>query len=484
MKIRTLLGAYALIAAGQALALPPTTTPDVELYIGGATAEQETLPALLLGSTSASAPYTGICKAGTVDIYFDNNGTKAGSQYRAYSCTLDSSNANVSGAGFSADTNVLIHYRLLSGSIIGAIDLARGIQVPRMVISSSNCTKSGSLGTPSTTSHTYTCNAATATAGSLVSKALDFGLSDVEPGLFVGANLPALSGTPTNTVWETLPLTPTELGNISSSTEHAVIMGIAANTALYNALQTAQGLNTADLTPGANQPTISSTALTSLLTANGGPLNSSWSGLGVASNAPVNICRRIPAVGTQMAANAFWGGYPCSSGGTLPATSANSGSSYKVVQNTLIGDVKTCLNTLPSGQFGIGLLFLDNIQTAGTDKWYFVKIDGVSPTLANVQSGAYPFYIEETSQYRTSAVSFPPAQSGQAAQYTSPVPTTGQGQLISLLQQSFGDPTLYPTNAQSAQGFLAIATGTAAAQTMNSTRNGNTCASPVFVTAP
>lgn len=439
MRTTTTIAVCFLLLTGNAFAHPPGFQHDIELFIGGATAETKYLPRVLGDGTNPNVLCVTAAGDGTLDIYYnDSTGTK-GTNYRAYSCTLRSS-APVPAA--LQGKSILIHYRLLSGSIIGVTGLTRSTPLDRMD-TVNNCT--GSHDT--TPAPQWVCSGT-------VQAVLDVGLSDEEPQLFIGdPNLP-----PGDTA-----LSAAEIASIRITPLHAVLVGMVGNTNLLNAMRTKQNLGAAD------RPNITSEQITSLLTPNGGPYNKSWAPVTGTSDIVV-VCRRIEGVGTQLAANEFWGGFPCSSASLLPATAANSTATYEVHENVLIPDEKSCLQTANNNnKLAIGPLFLDNFPTdTSNSAWDFMKIDGNEATVANTVAGIYPFYVEETMNVRKTTLT---------------TPLTLQAQFINFLQGQFQNAANLLL-ASPSTGFAALPTVSPPTATstniLRSTRFGNTCRTPVL----
>lgn len=129
--------------------------------------------------------------------------------------------------------------------------------------------------------------------------------------------------------------------------------------------------------------------------------------------------RRAITSGTQSTANLRFLNKPCATGeagGAMePSRSiANGGANYAgviVTENSSTGGVKTGLtNATNAGEFGMGWVSMENIPVAGTDKWAFVKLDGVAPNADAMQrktamDGSYSAFYELVAF--TSAAAFP-----------------------------------------------------------------------------
>jgi hypothetical protein len=413
-----------------------------------ATAQKSTLPNVL-GGASAQTRYAfdypavaPICVHGTLDIFYDPAQTTpvplpSGSNYRAYSCTLVAEASlppSLQQKGLGGK-NILIHYRLLSGSWIGVGPLSRAQAVTQMLVDGT-CTQP--LPTPPSTtpivtpvpnfplpnaydSPSWICpNATTAIP--------DVGVSDQEPAIFFGANAPN-DGVPQDVTQ--FPITPADVAKLQVQPLQGILMNVIASKKLVNALQASQAKPvtgpTVAITVEADYPNITSTQVSGLLTNNGGAYNSDFAALlkQPTDTHVVHVCRRVSAVGTQIAANAFWLNYPCTktaapppTGPVFPPKIANAvdggvynDGKYTVTEANLVADLRTCIqqyNNSSAGDgpdvFAIGLLFTDNNPTTENGAWDFLAVDGVAPLVPNAVSGAYRFVTTETLQYRKEKV--------------------------------------------------------------------------------
>ena len=223
----------------------------------------------------------------------------------------------------------------------------------------------------------------------------DGGYSDVDSGLFKDL----LGATP-------VPLT-TSAGVMQ-------VFGVAVNDALYTAMQTAQGL------PLTEQPSISKQAYLSIASSSAaGAWHTDWAALlsplvpgGPGTGKAINLCRRVSTSGSQASSNAYFLENPCRNGplgGLLvPSTAAETvPGQYIVTEGASTGDVKTCLNTAnATGNFAIGVMSAENTR-GSSDKWKFVKLNGVSPNLDINQrktgaDGTYDFVVEMALRVRNS----------------------------------------------------------------------------------
>lgn len=401
MKTSNLAKAIALASfafAGQAFALAPTVVPDVVVNISGASAQQLTLGALL----------TNFC-AGDLDTYFDRPASgSAGSAWRSYFCTM-----NASAPAALQGKRILFNNRSKGGSVWGVVPVGKGQNVEYMNIAyngGSHCTINAGTGNYECT---YTSRTTALVNGECPLDTADYtaqnretmcvksdgGVSDVEPAMFVGNNLP--------TGWTAL--TGTELAGLSVNSEYGVIFGISVTNDVYAALQSLQGL-AADQVPSLTKAQIAGILKGDIRT---------WKQLdpalnGISSSATggyMSVCRRVNGSGTQAAQNAYFFNNPCASGfgvteGMVGA--AASSATYRVVENSSSGNVVDCMNrsfnsglyasapTLRYGGIGFGAI---ERQPAETDRWKYIKIGGVEPTVANVVTTDYDHVYEQTLQW-------------------------------------------------------------------------------------
>jgi hypothetical protein len=197
----------------------------------------------------------------------------------------------------------------------------------------------------------------------------------------------------------------TELGAIGSevSTNIGQVFGAAVSHPLYAQLQKNQALvNTVALdgeacdgvyTAGACQPNLPASTYTKIANVNTiAGVRGSLFGVSAfpGTSAKLQFHRRAITSGTQSASNLRFLNKPCATGepqGAMePSRVANSTARVAVTENSSTGGVKTGLtNASTAGEFGLGWVSMENIPVAGTDKWAFVKLDGVAPNADAMQ---------------------------------------------------------------------------------------------------
>ncbi len=378
-KIAAGIAAASALAAGQAMAFGPTTTPDMDVWVSGASAEDKALGQL----------FTDLC-TDALDTYYDTDTATLGAHYRAFFCTVDATTV----PGLSAPTKVLFHKRSAGGSGYGVAPVADATAIDQLAITPANCTETAAG------SHEWHCGAA------LVQQASDAGISDVEPALFVAPNVEA----------GFLPVTPDQLAKLNVTSATGVIFNTPVSLALRNALQQAQ-FGMADPCVGAEteacMPSLSREQIASLFTGgvkkwdafkvNGVSLTNTT----VVSTAPtdlkVHICRRVPGSGTQAQFNAQFTQTPCAAGAIPPLETSNPFAGPIVVLNSGSGDVENCLDAADAaGQWAIGIQSTEK-NTSLSHAYRFIKVDGVAPTLVNAADNKYFDWVENSIQWRNAA---------------------------------------------------------------------------------
>jgi len=199
---------------------------------------------------------------------------------------------------------------------------------------------------------------------------------------------------------------------VESDASVGQVFGVAVSIPLYRAMQAAQGLsdvNASTFDP-VNAPNITKTQYITIATQNGAA-NGDWTPILGNNPGVVKVERRISTSGSQASSNAFFMQNPCANGvgaNLNPATAADSNPNYAVVENSGSGNVKTRISDASTaggtGGYAIGVLSLENnwrTDSAGSNGYRYVKIDGVHPELGDTENarvtaaqGLYSFHME------------------------------------------------------------------------------------------
>lgn len=395
MKYTKLALACAAALSGQAFALTPATTPDVTLYMSGASAP----------TVTAYQAVRNMCNGNGADMHAYIGGTSVvrpgetnSSNFFAYFCTLKNTGSYPALDGKKA----LIYHSVDGGSFnsIGPVlDTTGTVQFPIkflkdiLATATSGCS-AAPAGNNADGIPTYTaCGNATRARPAVGVGASDGGFSDVEAAIFQD-QLATLDASDLNVGGLT------SIGALATQT-----FGIAVSNDLYKAMQDAEKAAgkmdstcaTGDFTPGKCQPNISREQYQSIASNSGG-YHTDWAPIvgAAGSGKNVHLCRRVDTSGTQASSNVFFMQNPCArgvlTGGELvPANASNTTPTFIVTENSSTGNVKTCLNNATTAaaadKFRIGVVSAENI-VGGSDSWHFVKVDGVSPNARKVLLGS------------------------------------------------------------------------------------------------
>jgi hypothetical protein len=114
------------------------------------------------------------------------------------------------------------------------------------------------------------------------------------------------------------------------------------------------------------------------------------------SDERVYICRRVDTSGTQAAFEMFFLNQRCTAG-----VSPFVESGTNVFQGSVTGDVTSCLTQIDQrNAWAVGILTTESVESVKDDRWRFIKMDGVAPTLLNTFNGRWSFFVEQSYQWR------------------------------------------------------------------------------------
>lgn len=424
-KLNPLAAGVALaLAAGGAHAAIITVNPEITLNAAGASALRLSFGATILDMCNTTADSKVVFQDST-----------SGSSYRGYYCTLKTVLQDATMDPAIAGKRVFVWKRDKDGSSRGVQPVALGSSIERMKLPAFPFNVNTAPGpiNPGTTEGCVTQTTSFADAQGLpsvvcpntVNDVPRFGLSDVEPALFVGIN----KDSDADPDW-----TPALAANVVINNRVAAqAFGVAVSKNLYDQLQLAQGLTDADDLPGPNQPSLSAAEIRAYLSGAKRDITATLPGNASFANTAARVCRRVAGSGSQAASNAYFMEFPCNTAGLLPATNISddwtgndstpgappaAADPYAVIMNSSSGNVVTCLNDANTKDVpAIGVLSLEN--RVGSNNYRYVKIDGMSPNhdvngnsitagtnaenfLDNFTNLAYDFGFEFTAQYHIS----------------------------------------------------------------------------------
>jgi hypothetical protein len=146
----------------------------------------------------------------------------------------------------------------------------------------------------------------------------------------------------------------------------------------------------------------------------------------------VYVCRRVETSGTQAAYEMFFLKQRCVAGAATFVQASET-----VTTGSVSGDVASCLSSLDQKKlWGVGMLSTESVESLKKDHWRFIKMDGVAPTLFNSYSGRWPFFVEQSYQWRNDR-SGQPLQGPKLQLMLRIGLTLGDPQIIRILDQSF-----------------------------------------------
>jgi hypothetical protein len=402
-----LYGAAALLPATGAWALTPTQVGALPasniIYVSGSTATDPAIQAFfkLDPAVDASAP----CAAGTYDMYTTATGYML-------TCT-----AHGIFGGFNGQNFAFVK-QTLGGSATGIHNVNVGTSpggFPDMSSPAAFAATCPATGTPHAAAspfqafNSFACTKAESSA--IVPNA---GISDEDPTTFIGTGgVSAADATALKSV-------------------HAVQVPFAAvvSVSLRNRLQTAEGLTSGSETL-ANVPSLTSAQLRAIYSGQMLSLADLWvfDAAGNATqvdptNSLVHICRRGDTSGTQFGANIHFFGSGCSKGGGVGSVAVpdNGGSQANgetwtgsaaqladfVFAGAGTGDVRNCAAATavaPGDAVAYRIGFTSTDQAiVSTTGFRFIAVNGVAPTIWNIQKGAYDWLTEDTFNSTTASL--------------------------------------------------------------------------------
>jgi len=449
MQIKKLSAACAVALASlsaPAFALTAFDTPDLTVFLSGATAPDNFLEQIATGMFNGTVKNTDYFK------YIDNGD---GKQQRAFFGTMKTTAVDPTIPAALSGKKVLFIKRSTGGSVFGVNPVARAEGLAILKIATPGCVL---------VSGDYKCPVVGvdpgvgAPTGDEV--AADFGVSDVNPALFKE---------PFNVEFGKTQLSPAEVAGMTVTQVNVLAMGYAVTNTIPDNTYFSKAIYGA------------------LISGNLTDWTQVDAALAPAAGNQVVVCRRVPGSGTQTSYNWHFNNFPCStgsiagSGATAPTRMSDSASGvvsgsgtsgdpfvidptagYTVIENSTSGNVRDCLNKAANGgthtfkdeegksysvNFGgggygaVGILSVDSLtanSSAGTPPgsapligatdpatglgFSFRAADGagamwdaapasstvtvatsgngVHPTKQNLIDGKYEFAVELTMQYR------------------------------------------------------------------------------------
>ncbi len=412
MKLHQTALAVLALAAAPAFALTPAQAVGAtELWMTGASANQgavfQGFLSLCAGATYKDAAGAITTNPGTFDASFFQvaatlyPGSVGSNDQAAYACTIGTGDGR---AGSLEGTKVVLYHTVQGGSfnayspalkLAGDTNsnlpatLARTKQVSDLT---TGCAAPVNQVTPvsgqnNNVSAYRACPVTTVTLATASTPASVNVAGDTAPTLSIGGY------SDTEYLINKLNLgIATDVSTIGSTeaTNLGQVFAVAVSYPLYAKLQADQGLVgcTGNYTSIACQPTLPAAAYTAVAN----DANKDFtSAAAFGGTGKLNLARRAPTSGTQSASNIRFLGKPCvagEAGGSFEPARVGSynGGNFVISEQSGTSGVKTALNTATgAGEYALGVMSAENTPapTASADRWAFVKLDGVSPNLAD-----------------------------------------------------------------------------------------------------
>jgi ABC-type phosphate transport system substrate-binding protein len=363
--------------AGQsafALTAAQCTVAPVKLYVAGSSAAQPSfataLAADLFDTTNGETTFSAPAVANV-----------ANGNFKAYCGTAKAGN----GAHLATGTVVLVHYRGEGGSVVGALPVVSNKPVKFLDLSATSC-QTGTA--PSVTGLSANVGTTDGWTGCVTTHAVEMGVTDLEPGVFIGQNYPVNYST---TVFGTA--TPAQLGNLTTTPLFQQVFGLFINTNGLSGGGVAQAVDLSRETV-ANILAGNISDWSQVPTVTGGHVSTT-------SPAPITLVNREAGSGTRSGASIYFLETNCSANGVGSGVLSDPN---PTLDGFATGDV---LNTVSATPGGITYASIDN-NNGTHPNLTLASLSGVAPSNLAATSGSYDWWFEAT------AVQGAPSTSGAA----------------------------------------------------------------------
>jgi hypothetical protein len=411
------------LGTSAAQALPPSTTPDFTFYAAG-------------GSAQANAFYVAFSDNVTsLDSYTNTtNGTDSG-QYRVlFGTTTNAITAN--GFTIPAGKNVLYMYKFNGGSFANGIapQVGGGSALPYPTVASIAAATliTGAVAGTGVPTYAYAANTGN-------SQVPDWGVADLEVGMFQGYNNPTgnAGGTAVNTNGGAAPTVGASVGIYDN------LFGIAVTHNMFTATHPKTNFSRAEM-EGILQGIVSDW---SQLFADDGTQMAAGG---------IILLDRGEGSGSKASGNQYFLGYPGAAGAKLPesASFAYTGTALAATgtetpqdiaeasSSTLVADLKLANSTSRRAVAVLGLEFPPalNQLVSGTNSYDFAKINGtavdaqtgtdningnVGTSYINVVKGNYDYYYQNSFNTRAGFLAGANANAAFASQIKTTMSSAG-----------------------------------------------------------
>jgi hypothetical protein len=348
-------------AVGAVPTLAQANSATVQLAMAGSSAAK---PAIL------SALQNSLCggSANALTVV-----SAANANFLAVSC-FPSSTTGLSFA--NGTTAVTVKYRFEGGSVVGALPIVTGKPIATLDLGSAAANYSpascagATLCTATVTGTSATNGIDDSFTGAVTKAAVQFGITDVEPGALIGDNYPSAYLT---SVYGTA--SPAQLAGLAHNTIFDQVFGVFVNSSTFSN----------------KNPSLSKAQITNLLQGN----VPDWThvedtnGLAISTAATaVTVTNREAGSGSRTSAAIYFTGDECNGSATTITDPAGATGDFFST-----GDVLARANLVAGA---ITYASIDNLNTTKYPNLVLVAIDGHTPSNLAAAQGQYDFWFEAT----------------------------------------------------------------------------------------
>jgi hypothetical protein len=392
--------AIGLVAASGAFATAPNA----------AAAGAATHKVFVAGSSAAAAGFLNFVENQLCDqtIGFSQFNTPTTTanlpDFRAVSCTMKDSSV------FPVSSTVTVWYRAEGGSAFGVLPVLNNVAIKQLDLAS------GAVGCVTATNTAFTganvqwsCSGVGGQAsavgssdgwtGAIQTKAIDIGVSDLEPGVFGNIHLGNAKVTPGGGNHDPAAVvggTPTYSTAVTGTDKGvSVINGTLLPTALFQQVFGFAVNNSITVT---DLPKSQLAAIFQGLVTDWSKVSTATNTKVTAASTHITVCNRETGSGTRAATDIFLGDTGCTNLGSTTALKNFNGVGQPADNLQTFAELD-CVNTNANS---IGYASIDNLSASKISAtWpsiHALSIDGVAPSLTAGGIGSYGFVFEATAQ--------------------------------------------------------------------------------------
>jgi hypothetical protein len=339
-------------AAQAAPTVAQCAAATAKLYVAGSSAAQPSF---------ATALANDLFDAGGETTISGTNGN-----FKAYCGAAKAGN----GAGVATGAIATVYYRGEGGSVVGALPIVSGKPVKMLDISPTGC----QIAAPVTTGTSATVGTTDGWGGCVTTHAVEMGVTDLEPTVFVPPNYPSAYSA---TVFGSA--SAAGLAGLTSTPLFAQVFGIYVNTSGINGGAVGQAINL-------SRETVANILAGNYINWNAVP--SASGGMVSSTSQAITIKNREAGSGTRTGASIYFLNTNCSSFNFNLADPAPLTDGYAT------GDVLTAAAGTPGA---ITYASIDNSNGSLS----IAQLSGVTPSNLAASSGQYDWWFEATAQLGT-----------------------------------------------------------------------------------